>query len=504
MPASGPRSRGARVHPRSCQGCQPWPRARANSGLVLATQKLGGITGRGTAHGQGGLTQPAGPSPSPAEGAHVKRQRLILVATAAVLTAVALTLGGVLHDSSSASPAAAAPVSAGVQAGPGDTPALVARLQATLRANPNDVPSLDSLGLAYQQRARETGDPTYYTKSDEALHRALALAPRDLLATSGLGSLALSRHRFGEALALGRRAHAISPTTARNYGVIGDALVELGRYPAAFKTFDTMASIQPGLSSYARISHARQLLGDVPGAISAMKLAVEAADGQGEASAWTHVQLGLIYLSVARFKAAAAQDRQALFAFPDYAYSLDALARAEAGLGHYRSAISFEQQAVNRIPLPQYVSTLGDLYAATGHRQTAQKHYELIGVIQRLLVANGVQTDLETALFDVDHGIRLHASLALARLAWRERPSIDGDDVLAWALERTGHCGEALRYSKRALRLGTLDALKFFHRGMIEGCLGHPTPQQAWLGRALRLNPHFSILWAPVARRELR
>src|SRR5437764_15025769 len=48
MPVSGPRSRGARVRSRSCQGCQPWPRASAASGLVLATQKLGGITGRGT------------------------------------------------------------------------------------------------------------------------------------------------------------------------------------------------------------------------------------------------------------------------------------------------------------------------------------------------------------------------------------------------------------------------------------------------------------------------
>src|SRR5436305_7380132 len=48
MPASGPRSRGAKVHPRSCQGCQPWPRASASSGLVLANQNLDGITGRGT------------------------------------------------------------------------------------------------------------------------------------------------------------------------------------------------------------------------------------------------------------------------------------------------------------------------------------------------------------------------------------------------------------------------------------------------------------------------
>src|SRR5919201_1083056 len=94
--------------------------------------------------------------------------------------------------------------------------------------NPYDVRSLDQLGLAYQQRARETGDPTYYTKSGDALQRALSVSPRDLFATSGLGSLALSRHRFRTALALGRRAHAISPTTARNYGVIGDALVELG------------------------------------------------------------------------------------------------------------------------------------------------------------------------------------------------------------------------------------------------------------------------------------
>jgi tetratricopeptide (TPR) repeat protein len=435
----------------------------------------------------------------------VRRQRLILVAATAGLTAVALTLGGGLRGSSASLTAAAQATQASAgEASPADTPALVARLQATLRLNPNAVRSLDSLGLAYQQRARETGDPTYYTKSDEALHRALALAPRDLIATSGLGSLALSRHRFREALVLGRRAHAISPTTARNYGVIGDALVELGRYHAAFTTFDTMASIQPSLSSYARISHARQLLGDVPGAIAAMKLAVDAADGQGEAAAWTHVQLGLIYLSVGRFAAAATEDRQALWIFPDYAYALDALARAEAGLGHYRTAIGFEQQAVNRIPLPQYVSTLGDLYGATGHRNLAKKQYELIGVIQRLLVANGVKTDLETALFNVDHGISLHASLALARLAQRERPSIDGDDVLAWALERTGHCGESLRYSKRAVRLGTLDALKFFHRGMIEGCLGHRTAQHAWLGRALRLNAQFSILWSPVARHELR
>ena len=124
-------------------------------------------------------------------------------------------------------------------------------------------------------------------------------------------------------------------------------------------------------------------------------------------------------------------------------------------------------------------------------------------MIERLLRANGVKTDLETALFDVDHGIRPQHALALARAARTDRPSIDGDDVLAWALARTGHCGEALRFSERALRLGTRDALKEFHRGMIERCLGRPAAARLWLRRALDLNPHFSVLWAPVARRTL-
>jgi tetratricopeptide (TPR) repeat protein len=323
--------------------------------------------------------------------------------------------------------------------------------------NPDDVAALDKLGLAYQQSARETGDPTYYTKSGEALRRALRVAPRDLIATSGLGSLALSRHRFREAFALGRRAHTISPTTARNYGVIGDALVELGRYREGFRAFDAMGGLKPDVSSYTRIGHARYLLGDVPGAIDALKLAVNAAAGQGETEAWTHVQLSKVYFSVGRTSHAAAEARSSLRAFPGYALGYDALAWAQSAQGRLRQAIRSEQAAVNRIPLPQYVAMLGDLYRVTGNEKEARKQYALLRVIERLLVANGVKTDLETALFDVDHGIRLPASLALARAAHRERPSIDGDDVVAWALERNGQCGEAQRYSRRALRLGTLD-----------------------------------------------
>jgi len=430
----------------------------------------------------------------------------ILIA-AAVLAAVAggALLGGALRNSSSAASASLSGAQANEDFKAGfalnaSTASLVADLQSRLRANPKDEHSYALLGLAYEQRARETGDPSWYPKAEGVLRRALALDPKDYLPVSGLGSLALSRHRFRDALALGEQARELNPYSAQPWGVIGDAQVELGRYPKAFAAFDRMNKLRPSLSSYARVSYGRELIGHTRGAIRAMKLAVDAATGGAEPTAWTHVQLGKLYFNHGRYHEAEREYRLALQAFPGYAYGLDALAQVLGAQGRYRSAIAAERQAVDAIPLPQYVTQLGDLYRITGRPASARRQYDLIGAIEKLLNANGVKTDLEIALFQVDHGIALRHALSRARLAHAERPSIDGEDVLAWALARNGRCGEALPHSRAALRLGTQDALKFFHRGMIDRCLGRASAR-AWFRRALEVNPRFSLVWSPVAKR---
>src|SRR5262249_20222452 len=144
-----------------------------------------------------------------ARGAEVVRQlRLPVAGAAAAITAAALLLGGLTeHGSSTPEPKAAAQ-SATLAAGfaAGNTPSLVPQLQTALRSRPNDVRGLDLLGLAYQQRARETGDPSYYVKADGVLRRARRISPTDLDAVSGLASLALSRHKFALGLELGRKA----------------------------------------------------------------------------------------------------------------------------------------------------------------------------------------------------------------------------------------------------------------------------------------------------------
>jgi tetratricopeptide (TPR) repeat protein len=398
-------------------------------------------------------------------------RRALLAGAVAAIAATALLLGGALRSDDRA---AAAP---------------------TTR-------QLVRFGLSELQAAR-TGDPSRYTRAERALQRALAADPNDVQALIGLASVANSRHDFRAGLALARRAQRASPDTALTYAAIGDSLVELGRYNEAFSTFDRLSDLKPSVASYSRTSYALELLGRVGPAISAMELAADAAGGRGEPAAFARVQLGKLHFSVGRTDAAAREYRAALGAFPGYVPALDGLAHVAAAHRRFRRAIRLGREAAERNPLPQYVGALGDFYRAAGLRRLAREQYELVGAIDRLYAANGVATDLELALFNVDHGFRLREALARARRAQSERPSIEAEGVLAWALVRNGRCGEALRYSQRALRLGTLDASKFFHRAMIERCLGRNAEARRWFRRALRLNPHFSLAWAPVARRAV-
>jgi tetratricopeptide (TPR) repeat protein len=385
----------------------------------------------------------------------------------------------------------------------GGTAGTVAMLEASVRLAPRDPDRLASLGLAYQLRWRETGDPSFLPLSERALRRALTLTRRNPDATLGLGNLALIRHDFRRALVLGRRAHRLAPFAARPYGVVGDALLELGRYRAAFAAFERMVAVKPTLAGYARIAYARELTGDRAGAISAMRLALDAAAGAPEPTAWTHVEIAKLELGAGRVERAAEHVRAALTIFPGYVFALEQQARIDASRGRLGDAVRAARRAATAVPLPQFVALLGDLLERRGNTAAAARQQATVETIDRLLVANGLRVDLESALYRADHGIRPEETLRLARRARADRPSIQGDDALGWALARAGRCGEAERRLDHALRLGTRDALLFFHRGYAAGCAGDRHAMRAWYRKALALSPEFSVRWAPVAREAL-
>ena len=440
----------------------------------------------------------------------MRRRTILLVGSA---TAVALALGGlvggVLAESRPASPPVASASSrvlaehALTGAAGGVTASTVARLEAQVRLEPRDASTLTQLGFAYQLRWRETADASYLPRSELALRRAIRFGTEDADAVLGLGSLALIRHEFREALAYGERARRLLPGSARPYGVIGDALVELGRYHAAFAAFDRMVSIRPSLASYARVAYARELTGDLAGAASAMRLALEASGGEPEPTAWALVELSKLQLSLGRVGVAEREARSGLKAFPGYPNARIQLAHVDAVRGRFGAAVGDARRAADAVPTAQAVSLLADLLERTGRKAEARRQRATVGVVERLLRASGVRVDLESAVYRADNRLGPAETVELARKARAARPSIYGDDALAWALARAGRCDEAMPLATRALRLGTRDPLLMFHRGYAEGCAGNRAAMRTWYARALDVNPEFSVRWAPVARAAL-
>jgi tetratricopeptide (TPR) repeat protein len=351
---------------------------------------------------------------------------------------------------------------------------------------------------------RLTGDPSHYARAEALLRQAHAAAPEDPDTLVGLGMLALSRHAFAEALAWGERAVAAAPYRAAAYGVLVDARVELGRYDEAIEALQRMLDLRPDQSSYARASYLRELHGDLPGAIEAMQLAVESAPPGGEPTEWARVHLGHLYFASGDVEAAEAAYRQALAYLPDYPHATAGLARVAAARGDNPTAIRLYAEATQLVPFPEYVVQLADVYRAAGRPDQAEPQEALVRTMEQLYAANGVDTDLEMALFDADRGVEVERAVERLRGQWSWRPSVQVADALAWALYVHGDCPEADRFAHEALRLGTRDALTHFHAAKIALCLGDRDRAGSLLGQALSPNRSFSLRYATEAEELLR
>ena len=380
----------------------------------------------------------------------------------------------------------------------------VQQLQHAVSLRPDDGDLNARLGLAYLQQARETADPSYYPKADALLQRARRLEPTNFDAIVGLGSLALSRHDFHDALRLGQQAvrmtNGFSPAAK---AIVGDAEIELGRYPAAFRTITELGAERPSLVAYARQSYALELQGDLRGAAALMGDAVSGGAGGGEGTQWTRVQHGTLLLKMGDLDAARQEFQHALTALPHYA-------RAEAGLGavavargDLAGAERWYQLAASHLPLAEIVVALGDVQTARGETAAAADSYALVRAEQSLFQSAGGNADLELALFDADHGDHAQA-VRLGRIAVQERPSVYAHDALGWALYRSGDCGAALAEARLANRLGTADPLVAFHLGAIAACASRRAEAIAALHRAQGRNPNFHPVYGPETARLLQ
>src|SRR5207302_9587891 len=104
------------------------------------------------------------------------------------------------------------------------------------------------------------------------------------------------------------------------YGVLVDADNELGRYDEALSATQRMLDLRPNLAALSRASYARELRGDVPGAIELMTQAVMAGgSGGGENVAYVQTLLGNLLLQTGDIDGASKAYADALVSFPGLA-----------------------------------------------------------------------------------------------------------------------------------------------------------------------------------------
>jgi tetratricopeptide (TPR) repeat protein len=385
----------------------------------------------------------------------------------------------------------------------GDTAAVVARLQADLRRRPDEPRLLTRLGVAYAARARETADPTFYAKAAGVLARATRLDPGDPDTMVARGLLDLGRHDFRAALAMGTRAARANPDLSDALGVIFDAQIELGRYQAAAVTAQALVDRKPTQGSLSRVSYARELLGDPAGAVAAMVQAAAAGGGSASDQAYVQTLIGNLHLGAGRLAAAEAAYRRALAGVAGYGLAEVGLARVAAARGDLAGAARLLGPAATRLPLPATVALLGDVRAALGDRAAAAAQYRLVRVIERLNRANGVAVDLELARFEADHardpGGGPGRAVAMARRALAERPTIYAQDTLGWALRQAGRARQALPHARAAVRIGTRDALLWYHLAAAEADLGMTAAARRHLAEAFAISPYLSVRDQPAA-----
>jgi tetratricopeptide (TPR) repeat protein len=339
-------------------------------------------------------------------------------------------------------------------------------------------------------------------RAEQAFTAARELLPDDPLVLIGLGGLRLGQHEFAEALDLGREALAADAGDPAARAVVVDALMELGRYDEAFEEAADMARDAPSLATLARLSYARELQGDLDGALEAMRDAARSPGLAPENTAYVTALTGQLERLTGDPSAARASFEDALALVPDHPMSLAGLGRLAVGAGNLPAAVREFERAAAIVPLPEYVIALGETLEASGDAEGAGRQYELARAEIALFESSGVVVDLELALFEADHGDPARA-LSLAQSAYDAAPTVRAADSLAWALHRLGRDDEAVLMADEALRLGSREPLLRFHAGAIAASLGRADQARDQLEAALDADPGFSATGAEEARQLL-
>ena len=373
--------------------------------------------------------------------------------------------------------------------------ATVAALETRIQQRPNDGDAVVQLANLLIRVQRVDSDPAAAINAEQRLRDFLARTPDHYEAQRALGPVLLSQHRFRDAMREANRAIAMDARDAFNYGVMGDAHLELGEYDEAFAAFDRMGALRPGPAAYARIAYALEMKGDLDGALEQMRMAAEGTSAHdAEGQAWHYAQLGNLLLQRGRLGDARREFERAAFTFPEHPYAMAGLARVKISERDYTGALAMYERMLASAPSPELAFVIGDLHARLGRPERAENMYVEGERLERAGWATEEPQPQALARFLAERGRKISEAVALAEEAAAKRRDLHTMDALAWSYYKAGRLQDARRASDQATRTGTRDARILYHAAMIRRMAGDTTGAQSLLDRAASPLPDVALI----------
>jgi tetratricopeptide (TPR) repeat protein len=373
-------------------------------------------------------------------------------------------------------------------------------LEKKVQDDPDDFVAQNQLATRYLDLLRSTGDNAYLTRARRAAEASVAAGTPEMN-NAGIAVLArvqIASHQFTAARDNANKLRALAPGKSVAFGILGDALLELGKYDEAAAALAELARAEPGsIDSETRLARMALVRGQLDPAQAHLNNALNSikrlTPPLPQLQAWCGVQLGQAYFNRGDWENAAKQYQAALDAFPDYWSAVEHVAELRGAQQKYPEAIALYQKVIERVPRPELCQALGDLYAFTGRLDQAKPWHERAAEIYLKAAANGDSIyDHHLAGFYSDSVENPADALKWARKDLEVRHSIFAHDAMAWALYRNGQLPEAAIEMKKALVLGTRDAHLFFHASMIATGNGDLAQGKEFLQRAAEVNPHYN------------
>lgn len=339
-----------------------------------------------------------------------------------------------------------------------DLQSTVASMEARLSTHPADGDAAVRLASALVRLQRVNSDATAAVKAEHHLRALLSRVPGQYEAQRMLGTVLLSQHRFRDAIREAQRAREMEPRDAWNYGVLGDAHLELGEYDAAFASFDRMSQWRPGPIAYARVAYALELKGDLEGALASMRMAADGTSAHdAEGQAWHYAQAGNLLLQLGRLGDAKREFERAAYTFPDHPYAMSGLAKVKIAEGDKSAALAMYSRLFAKHATPELAAVVGDLYAQLGEPARAEELYVAAEKLERDGWASEEPQPQALARFFAERDRKISEAVTLAEQAAATRRDIFTMDALAWSYFKAGRLEDAVRASDEATRTGTRD-----------------------------------------------